>query len=89
MTESDVPLVAVSITQATYDAIYAELARNNEEHAMPYFIENTLRRWLKTQAYYDHLAAKNKDDLTEDEVMDLANSAVHMYRDAKNKPKGF
>lgn len=59
----------------------------NEEHAIPYFIENTVRRWLKHQAYYDHLA--EKDELTDDEAMDLANSAVHRYRDAKNKPKGF
>lgn len=90
MSDSSEAKVTITITKATYDAVLEELRRDGiEEAVMPLFVENILRRWLRSQAYLDQLAKKGKDELTEDEIMELANDAVHKYRDTTLKPKGF
>lgn len=82
--------VTLTISKATYDAVLSELQRNGvDEAVMPLFIENTLRRWRRSQAYFDGLAKKGKDELMEDEIMELVNNAVHTHRDTTLKPKGF
>jgi hypothetical protein len=78
----------ITISKATYDAVLKELQRNGSDEAvLPLFVENTLRRWLRSQAYFDRLASK--DELTEDEIIDLVNNEIHTHRDTTLKPKGF
>ncbi len=84
-----IEIASIQITKKTYDAIYAELERNNDVHAMPYFIENVMRRWLQNQAYFESLSKKPKEELTEEEIEDLVNNEIHNHRDAKYRPKGF
>lgn len=82
--------VTLTISRATYEAVLKHLQREGADEAvMPRFVENTLRGWLRSQDYFDRLAKKGTDELTEDELMDLINNEIHTHRDTTLKPKGF
>lgn len=77
-------MVTIAISQQTYDEIIECLQQEHEPEAIaPVFIENALRRRLRHEAYIGRLA--DKEELTEDEVMELATAAVHFTRDCQPK----
>lgn len=90
MSDASPAKVTLAISRATYEAVLEHLKRDGADEAvMPLFVENTLRRWLRSQDYFDRLAKKGTDELTEDELMDLINNEIHTHRDTTLKPKGF
>ena len=77
-------MVTITMTQQTYDDLLECLRQAPEPvEVAPIFIENALRRRLRYEASIHRLAAK--ENLSEEEAMELATAAVQFARDCRPK----